>query len=70
MNNRQLTYGTDYKTELDVVNQCLIYVRHIENVIQLKGLNFVDAYLMERHRKLTGENRKKLEDLLKEKEVN
>lgn len=69
MNDRQLTYGTDYKTELDVVNQCLIYVRHIENVIELKGLNFVDAYLMERHRKLTGENRKKLEDLLKEREV-
>lgn len=61
MNDRQLTYGTDYKTELDVVSQCLIYVRHIENVIDLKGLKFVDTYLTERHRELIHENSKMLE---------
>ena len=51
MNNTQLTYGTDYKTEKDVVAQCLINIRHIENVIDLKGLDFIDTYLSERFNK-------------------
>ena len=49
MNEIQLMYGTDYKTEKDVVAQCLINIRHIENVIDLKGLDFIDTYLSEKY---------------------
>lgn len=52
MNNRQLIYGTDYKNEKDVVAQCLIYARHIENVLEIKGMEFIDTYLSERYEKL------------------
>ena len=52
MNDRQLIYGTDYKNEKDVVAQCLIYVRHIENVLEIKGMNFIDTYLSERYNDL------------------
>ena len=59
MNETQLTYGTDYKTEKDVVAQCLINIRHIENVIKLTGLDFVDTYLSERFNKLIKEREEK-----------
>ncbi len=59
MNNTQLTYGTDYKTEKDVVGQCLINIRHIENVIDLKGLGFVDTYLSDRYNKLSKKREEK-----------
>ena len=59
MNEIQLMYGTDYKTEKDLVAQCLKNIRHIENVIELKGLNFVDTYLSERYMKLIKESEEK-----------
>ncbi len=62
MNNTQLTYGTDYKTEKDVVAQCLINIRHIENVIDLKGLDFIDTYLSERYNKLIKESEEKKDE--------
>lgn len=61
MNDRQLIYGTDYKNEIDVVAQCLIYVRHIENVLEIKGMEFIDTYLSERYNKLC-EKRKEREE--------
>lgn len=59
MNEIQLMYGTDYKTEKDVVAQCLINIRHIENVIDLKGLDFIDTYLSEKYNKLIKESEEK-----------
>lgn len=59
MNNTQIIYGIDYKTEKDVVAQCLINIRHIGNVIELKGLDFIDTYLSERYNKLIKESREK-----------
>ncbi len=61
MIDRQLIYGTDYKNEIDVVAQCLIYTRHIENVLEIKGMNFIDTYLSERYEKLCKERREREE---------
>lgn len=47
------------KNEIDVVAQCLIYTRHIENVLEIKGMNFIDTYLSERYEKLCKERRER-----------
>lgn len=59
MNDIQFIYGTDYKNEIDVVAQCLIYTRHIENVLEINGMNFIDTYLSERYEKLCKERRER-----------
>ena len=52
LTENEIKYGTGLVTEKDVVIQCITNLTRIENVIDVKGLEIIHAYLSERLMKL------------------
>ena len=48
MEEIELIYGTGCKTEKDVVEECIRRIRLIENVIDIKGIEFIHTYLSDK----------------------
>lgn len=41
----QLSFGSDVKTEQDIIRKCLGNISYINAVIDIKGLNVIETYL-------------------------